>query len=180
MPLINCPECGKEISDKAVSCPNCGFPINKKASNDEEYMCCPKCLSKDLHVEQKGFSGGQALAGAVMVGGIGLLAGTMGSKDVQVTCLKCGAKFKAGDAKLFRKPPSNEEIDPEIKALIESGNMMAATMLYKKKTGAGMAESKKYVDDLKERAGIVVSNNSGCAGVILLLIVSTLTLAFLC
>lgn len=27
--LINCPECGKQISDKAISCPNCGFPIAK-------------------------------------------------------------------------------------------------------------------------------------------------------
>lgn len=25
--LINCPECGKEVSDKAKSCPNCGCPI---------------------------------------------------------------------------------------------------------------------------------------------------------
>ena len=29
MALINCPECGKEISDKAVSCPNCGCPITE-------------------------------------------------------------------------------------------------------------------------------------------------------
>ena len=28
MALINCPECNKEISDKALSCPNCGLPIN--------------------------------------------------------------------------------------------------------------------------------------------------------
>lgn len=28
MALINCPECGKEISDKAEACPNCGCPIN--------------------------------------------------------------------------------------------------------------------------------------------------------
>lgn len=27
MALIKCPECGKEISDKAESCPNCGYPI---------------------------------------------------------------------------------------------------------------------------------------------------------
>jgi len=28
MPLINCPECGKEnISDQAENCPSCGFPI---------------------------------------------------------------------------------------------------------------------------------------------------------
>lgn len=28
MSLIKCPECGKEISDKASSCPSCGYPIN--------------------------------------------------------------------------------------------------------------------------------------------------------
>ena len=27
MALINCPECGKEISDKAMMCPNCGNPL---------------------------------------------------------------------------------------------------------------------------------------------------------
>lgn len=27
MALINCPECGREISDKALSCPTCGCPI---------------------------------------------------------------------------------------------------------------------------------------------------------
>ena len=27
MALINCPECEKQISDKAESCPNCGYPI---------------------------------------------------------------------------------------------------------------------------------------------------------
>ena len=28
MALINCPECGKEVSDKAPACPNCGYRIN--------------------------------------------------------------------------------------------------------------------------------------------------------
>ncbi len=27
MALIKCPECGREISDKAVSCPGCGCPV---------------------------------------------------------------------------------------------------------------------------------------------------------
>jgi DNA-directed RNA polymerase subunit RPC12/RpoP len=27
MALISCPECGREISDRAVSCPGCGYPI---------------------------------------------------------------------------------------------------------------------------------------------------------
>ena len=27
MALINCPECGKQVSSAASSCPNCGFPL---------------------------------------------------------------------------------------------------------------------------------------------------------
>lgn len=36
MALINCYECGKQISDKALSCPNCGAPvlIDNNASED--------------------------------------------------------------------------------------------------------------------------------------------------
>ena len=34
MALINCNECGKEISDKATSCPHCGAPIYFINSND--------------------------------------------------------------------------------------------------------------------------------------------------
>jgi len=30
MALISCPECKKEISDKAQICPNCGYPISKE------------------------------------------------------------------------------------------------------------------------------------------------------
>lgn len=29
MALIKCPECGKEVSDKADVCPSCGYPIKK-------------------------------------------------------------------------------------------------------------------------------------------------------
>ena len=30
MALIKCPECGKEISDKAKACPNCVYPLDSK------------------------------------------------------------------------------------------------------------------------------------------------------
>lgn len=49
MALINCPECGKEISDKAVSCPNCGAVVKKKFCQhcgekiDNDCVVCPKC-----------------------------------------------------------------------------------------------------------------------------------------
>ena len=36
MAIIKCPECGKEISDKATSCPNCGFPLIKGQPEKEK------------------------------------------------------------------------------------------------------------------------------------------------
>lgn len=35
MALIKCPECGKEISDKASACPNCGNPMDKIFKNSK-------------------------------------------------------------------------------------------------------------------------------------------------
>lgn len=34
MALIKCPECGKEISDKAGKCPHCGYPIEEIEKNN--------------------------------------------------------------------------------------------------------------------------------------------------
>ena len=31
MAIIKCPECGKEVSDRAAACPGCGYPINQGA-----------------------------------------------------------------------------------------------------------------------------------------------------
>jgi predicted nucleic-acid-binding Zn-ribbon protein len=62
-------------------------------------IACPKCGSHDLHADKKGFSGQKAVAGAVLTGGIGLLAGTIGSNKINITCLKCGNTFAPGDTK---------------------------------------------------------------------------------
>jgi DNA-directed RNA polymerase subunit RPC12/RpoP len=57
---------------------------------------CPKCGSTSLTANKKGFGVGKALVGAALTGGVGLLAGGIGKNKVEVTCLKCGKKFKAG------------------------------------------------------------------------------------
>jgi len=178
MALINCSECGKEISDKAQICPNCGNPQNVKS---EEYICCPKCHSKELHSEQKGFSGGKALAGAVLTGGIGLLAGTIGSKDVNITCLKCGNKFKAGEALILQSGGYNLplEIDKDIVELLNNGNRLAAVKVYKDKSGLGLVESKQYIDSICAKHNInTTSNAGGCTSVIVLLIILVTSIVF--
>lgn len=40
MALIKCPECGKEISDKAKACPECGYELkqNVEATKQESFF----------------------------------------------------------------------------------------------------------------------------------------------
>ena len=35
MALINCPECGKQVSTAAKACPSCGFPVAEKVEQGE-------------------------------------------------------------------------------------------------------------------------------------------------
>ena len=41
MALITCPECGKQISDKAEVCIGCGYPIGKELLNTQELSVSP-------------------------------------------------------------------------------------------------------------------------------------------
>ena len=60
MALIKCPECGKEISDKAEACPNCAYPIaqlsgNHKTSEETEKtqgIVVKKPIDASTHVER--------------------------------------------------------------------------------------------------------------------------------
>lgn len=166
MSLIKCSECGKEISDKAASCSNCGNPINNSNSSqirEGGYLGCPICKSKDLHSEQKGFSVGKALAGVALTGGIGILAGTIGSRDIIITCLRCGNRFKAGEAvtinsdskfkdgkavKLLSDIKIKEMNDKMILAL-KNNNRDAAILIYQESTNLDKNIANQYVSKLE-------------------------------
>lgn len=166
MALINCTECGKEVSDKAISCPHCGNPISKKIQ--EDYLCCPKCYSKELHSEQKGFSGSKALAGALLTGGVGILAGTIGSKEVTITCLKCGNKFKAGEALTISS--SDEDIEELLIPIIQKGDIINAIKLYRDKKHVDLQTAKSKVEFIKAKHNIISAQKSGCAGMLVIFI----------
>jgi len=61
MPLIPCPECSQEVSDRAISCPKCGFPIKATeessamiwGAEDDTFVCviCPTC-SKESKIRK--------------------------------------------------------------------------------------------------------------------------------
>jgi len=49
---------------------------------------CPKCSSTHLTAQKRGFKAGRAL--------LFLPLGFMGRNDIELHCMACGAKFKAG------------------------------------------------------------------------------------
>lgn len=66
--------------------------------SDENAVRCPKCNSTNVTFNRQGFGVGKAAVGALLTGGIGLLAGGIGKNKILMTCLKCGKEWKAGKA----------------------------------------------------------------------------------
>ena len=63
---------------------------------DNNEVRCPKCSSTQLNIQKKGMGVGKAFVGHVIAGPLGLLAGGIGKNNIEITCLKCGHKFKPG------------------------------------------------------------------------------------
>lgn len=61
-------------------------------------LTCPKCMGHNIQVlgnDRKGFSVGKAVGGALLTGGIGVLAGFAGKKGkYEVFCTDCGHRWK--------------------------------------------------------------------------------------
>ncbi len=53
MALVNCPECGKEVSDKAYSCPACGFPVREHFENINDNFTDSQIVPIDNLQKQK-------------------------------------------------------------------------------------------------------------------------------
>lgn len=53
MALIKCPECGKEISDKASSCPSCGCPLGFSVSATEKVVAADESTPKKQRINIK-------------------------------------------------------------------------------------------------------------------------------
>jgi DNA-directed RNA polymerase subunit M/transcription elongation factor TFIIS len=70
--------------------------LTKKESDEIDSILCPKCNSKQITYNKQGFGVGKALVGAVLTGGIGLLAGGINKNKIILTCLKCGHTWNRG------------------------------------------------------------------------------------
>jgi len=146
--------------------------------NENTEIRCPNCNSNQLTANKKGFSGKKAVGGALLTGGIGLLAGTLGSNKVIITCLACGHKFKPGQGKIISvsqiqsqssvdsvdQPTSTTNIDSIDRRILEISQhqgKLAAIKFCKEAKGWNLTMSKDYVDNLTAANGIT-GKKEGC------------------
>ena len=52
MALINCSECGNQISDKAAACPHCGMPLRNEAEHHTNHR-----VNSTTYDDEETFSG---------------------------------------------------------------------------------------------------------------------------
>lgn len=87
----------------------------------ENQIDCPKCLSTQIAMHKKGFSLGKAAAGVIVTGGIGALAGTIGSNKMLNTCMKCGFQFRPQDyAKIKEEERRKKEMRRKARTATEN------------------------------------------------------------
>lgn len=141
-------------------------------------IVCPKCGSDQITSNKKGFSGKKAIGGAILTGGVGLLAGTLGSNKVKITCLACGNEFKPGEGKIIYEGSNQGNISNDIHPAdvifitnrIKEGGMLNAVEKYRDYAKISLEESKRIVDDVAARPNTQPKPNPGCAGIVLFLI----------
>lgn len=102
MPLIECPECSREVADQASSCPQCGHPLRAAArykGPPDECSNCGSPLKKGKEAKSEGTGCLIAILGLVLtpvlIGIPIILYGIhlMGKREGFWRCTKCGSKF---------------------------------------------------------------------------------------
>lgn len=113
---IQCPHCKseqeipKEYEGQNIKCLSCKTlflakefipsppvkPTPLEQPSGPSPIKCPNCGSTQIMGGKKGFSGGKAVGGALILGPLGVLAGLHKSKKIVVGCLSCGHKWEPG------------------------------------------------------------------------------------
>lgn len=103
MAIVSCPECGKQVSDRASACPNCGCPIAQAAASNVVKIAVaqhPNVLGCVVPIKD---TSGRLLVNAFSGSAVEIktskpisiqLCGTFGSPMLTVT-VKPGKKYKA-------------------------------------------------------------------------------------
>ena len=90
MPLVNCPECGRQISTAADSCPQCGHPTRPGAGSSVGPKCYACALRATTRCQKCG-----ALSCAVHLQPIYVSHGEGGANELR--CVSCYSSAQASN-----------------------------------------------------------------------------------
>lgn len=94
--IWECPQCQYPNSINNQRCSDCGSLRPQSDAQGVPVVACPRCGSDKYVAQKQGFSAGNALAGDIIAGPVGLLAGFLGSGKINITCLACGHVWQPG------------------------------------------------------------------------------------
>lgn len=116
MALIKCPECGRDVSDKAAVCIHCGYPIGEMPNDENDLITeCPVCKLerkgneqycrcckfefskwKKKKIDTSPVCCPHCKSTSITTGprGYSLLSGFIGSSKTVNRCAKCGYKWE--------------------------------------------------------------------------------------
>ena len=58
------------------------------------HVACPQCGTMSFATAERGFGLGNAAAGALLIGPVGLLGGMIGRKEIELACNACGHRWE--------------------------------------------------------------------------------------
>lgn len=95
-------------------------------------VCCPRCKSTQVMVGQKKFSVGNAAAGFILLGPLGLLGGAIGRDRVSLSCIHCGYVWEPHKTKPVQQQPtpSHAPAQPTFAPRVISAKKFTPAKLY--------------------------------------------------
>lgn len=60
-----------------------------REAHEMKGLFCPKCHSRNIHIDKKGYSLAKGVVGDLLLGPVGLIAGKHKSNKLRYTCLDC-------------------------------------------------------------------------------------------
>jgi len=127
---------------------------------------CPRCGSDQLTTAKKGFSGKKAVVGGILTGGIGILAGTIGSNKIKVYCINCGHSWiPAVEYKKAHSAAAERDFKKEYQNLYDHGQQGKAIDLYKDYYGKLPDNPNSFNEQIKQE------QKYGWIGIIILVLI---------
>lgn len=84
MALIECPECGRQVSDKALACPGCGCPIAEKGASEKPAL---------IALQQTRTSGAEDFLITKQGSQSSFRLFSVDAENVNLECVGCGKVF---------------------------------------------------------------------------------------